>query len=61
MRILKVTEVPKCDLCDQPAHCDAPTESGAWAFMCKAHHKTHGSERTDVGSIFEKIPSGTRS
>ena len=32
--------MPKCDLCEDMASHDAPTENGGpWAFLCQSHYK----------------------
>lgn len=43
-----VTDYPNCDLCKAfrepltPAHYDAKTTQGFWAYMCTPHFQSHG-------------------
>jgi len=37
-----VTELPKCDFCDEKARYDAKLPSGPWAYLCETHYFAHG-------------------
>lgn len=39
---VKVSKLPKCDLCAQTAAYDAKTIQGPWAYMCRTHFEQLG-------------------
>lgn len=36
--IRRVDSLPKCDMCDEPAHYDGLTLYGMWGYMCHRHY-----------------------
>jgi ribosomal protein S27E len=52
MRKVRVSEIPLCSFCTEPAHVDAPTKQGPWAFMCPEHEAEHGKSVEAMGSEF---------
>jgi hypothetical protein len=41
-RIVEVSELPKCNFCDEHARYDGATSFGAWAFMCQKDWLSYG-------------------
>lgn len=37
-----VNDIPKCDLCEQPAAVNGKTVHGPWAYMCQRHFQAIG-------------------
>ena len=49
MKTLKVQTLPTCNYCGADALFDAPTKSGAWAYMCETCFKQHGAQYSTHG------------
>ncbi len=49
MDTAKVSQVPNCDFCGNPAEYDAQTKMGPWAYMCDSDYKTHSTGRLGLG------------
>lgn len=45
----KVSEIPNCDFCGEPASYDARTKFGPWGFMCEDDFKTHSTGKLGLG------------
>jgi hypothetical protein len=39
---VEVEVLPRCELCTEPAHYDAATKIGPWAYLCEEHYSVHG-------------------
>lgn len=39
---VRVSEIPKCDLCGKPARYDAKTKQGPWGYLCWSCFQDHG-------------------
>ncbi len=44
-KIKEVDFINKCDFCEELAVYDAPTNGGAWAYMCNKCSKVHSSNK----------------
>ena len=38
--VIRMSELPKCDICGGEAHYDAKTVSGQWGYLCNFHYLT---------------------
>jgi len=45
----KVSEIPNCDFCGNPAQYDAQTTLGPWAFMCESDYQAHSTHKLGLG------------
>lgn len=55
MSIKYIEELPKCNMCDRKAVCDAPTQMGSWAYMCEVCLETWGRpDSLTLGTEFKQ-------
>lgn len=47
---VKVSTLPKCDMCSEPAEYDAKTKQGPWAYMCGPHFNMYAANNGALGT-----------
>jgi len=46
---VRVPELPKCDICGEPAHYDAASLDGRWGYFCQQHFNSHTRGKLGLG------------
>jgi len=66
MRTIQVSELPKCQFCDEPAEYDSKTIFGPWAYLCKKHLRKYGcppttklEKRVKIAYKSDEVPTVT--